>query len=182
MTNRSRSRVVTKPSLSQQPPPPPPPQSRTTFAHDRSRWSAHADYPANSHANVHFRQSTNCRRRLIRDFKRLSTDPPSGISGSPCPDNIMLWNAVIFGPGNTFVATLRLDRVADISPVVGQLRHLSKMAPSVWFSPLTNRIRTSPPRSNSSPGCSIPTSMQTESSAWTFSRTGGHPPMTSPQS
>jgi ubiquitin-conjugating enzyme E2 A len=44
-------------------------------------------------------QSTNCKRRLIRDFKRLSTDPPGGISGSPCPDNIMLWNAVIFGPG-----------------------------------------------------------------------------------
>ncbi|KAL9710154.1 Ubiquitin-conjugating enzyme E2 2 [Leucoagaricus gongylophorus] len=45
--------------------------------------------------------STNCRRRLIRDFKRLSTDPPGGVSGSPCPDNIMLWNAVIFGPGDT---------------------------------------------------------------------------------
>src|SRR6267154_1553951 len=44
-------------------------------------------------------QSTACRRRLIRDFKRLSSDPPGGISGSPCPDNIMLWNAVIFGPG-----------------------------------------------------------------------------------
>jgi len=47
---------------------------------------------------THDIQSTNCRKRLIRDFKRLSTDPPSGISGSPCPDNIMLWNAVIFGP------------------------------------------------------------------------------------
>ncbi|KAG2133778.1 ubiquitin-conjugating enzyme/RWD-like protein [Suillus bovinus] len=45
--------------------------------------------------------STTCRRRLIRDFKRLSSDPPSGISGSPCPDNIMIWNAVIFGPSDT---------------------------------------------------------------------------------
>jgi len=53
----------------------------------------------NCYTDIRFRQSTNCRRRLIRDFKRLSTDPPSGISGSPCPDNIMLWNAVIFGPG-----------------------------------------------------------------------------------
>jgi ubiquitin-protein ligase len=44
-------------------------------------------------------QSTTCKRRLIRDFKRLTTDPPGGVSGSPCPDNIMLWNAVIFGPG-----------------------------------------------------------------------------------
>lgn len=55
------------------------------------------------------KQSTNCRRRLIRDFKRLSTDPPGGISGSPCPDNIMLWNAVIFGPG-----TLRVSSGASV--------------------------------------------------------------------
>ncbi|GAW03507.1 ubiquitin-conjugating enzyme [Lentinula edodes] len=45
--------------------------------------------------------SNPCKRRLIRDFKRLSSDPPGGISGSPCPDNIMLWNAVIFGPADT---------------------------------------------------------------------------------
>ncbi|KAH7101652.1 ubiquitin-conjugating enzyme E2 2 [Auriculariales sp. MPI-PUGE-AT-0066] len=45
--------------------------------------------------------STACKRRLIRDFKRLRTDPPGGISGVPCADNIMLWNAVIFGPGET---------------------------------------------------------------------------------
>jgi len=45
--------------------------------------------------------STTSRRRLIRDFKRLSSDPPEGISGAPCADNIMLWNAVIFGPAET---------------------------------------------------------------------------------
>ena len=28
----------------------------------------------------------------------MSRDPPSGVSGAPCPDNILLWNAVIFGP------------------------------------------------------------------------------------
>lgn len=42
--------------------------------------------------------STPARRRLMRDFKRLQKDPPLGISGAPCPDNIMKWNAVIFGP------------------------------------------------------------------------------------
>jgi len=45
--------------------------------------------------------STASRRRLIRDFKRLSSDPPGGISGAPCSDNIMVWNAVIFGPADT---------------------------------------------------------------------------------
>jgi ubiquitin-conjugating enzyme E2 A len=37
----------------------------------------------------------------MRDFKRLQTDPPEGISGAPCPDNVLLWNAVIFGPEDT---------------------------------------------------------------------------------
>lgn len=52
----------------------------------------------------------------MRDFKRLRQDPPQGVNGSPNPDNIMLWNAVIFGPEDT--------------PWDGgeQLRH----APAVW--------------------------------------------------
>ncbi|KAF3585581.1 hypothetical protein F2Q69_00026685 [Brassica cretica] len=42
--------------------------------------------------------STPARKRLMRDFKRLQQDPPAGISGAPHDNNIMLWNAVIFGP------------------------------------------------------------------------------------
>lgn len=45
--------------------------------------------------------STAARRRLMRDFKRLQQDPPAGISAAPNPDNIMVWNAVIFGPADT---------------------------------------------------------------------------------
>ncbi|WFD42988.1 E2 ubiquitin-conjugating enzyme [Malassezia psittaci] len=45
--------------------------------------------------------STPSKRRLIRDFKRLSSDPPGGISGAPCADNLLVWNAVIFGPGKS---------------------------------------------------------------------------------
>eukprot|EP00292_Cryptomonas_paramecium_P023585 CAMPEP_0113661944 /NCGR_PEP_ID=MMETSP0038_2-20120614/283_1 /TAXON_ID=2898 /ORGANISM="Cryptomonas paramecium" /LENGTH=151 /DNA_ID=CAMNT_0000576747 /DNA_START=8 /DNA_END=463 /DNA_ORIENTATION=+ /assembly_acc=CAM_ASM_000170 len=45
--------------------------------------------------------TTPSRRRLMRDFKRLQTDPPSGISGAPAVDNIMHWSAVIFGPDDT---------------------------------------------------------------------------------
>ncbi|KAG6483292.1 hypothetical protein ZIOFF_059936 [Zingiber officinale] len=45
--------------------------------------------------------STPARKRLMRDFKRLQQDPPAGISGAPHENNIMLWNAVIFGPDDT---------------------------------------------------------------------------------
>ena len=53
----------------------------------------------------------------MRDFKRLQQDPPAGqflpsrrffnqvvlpgVSGAPSDNNIMLWNAVIFGPHDT---------------------------------------------------------------------------------
>lgn len=39
----------------------------------------------------------------MSDLKRLSADPPDGISGCPFPNNIMKWNAVIFGPGESDV-------------------------------------------------------------------------------
>uniref|UniRef100_A0A7R9TC40 E2 ubiquitin-conjugating enzyme n=1 Tax=Prasinoderma coloniale TaxID=156133 RepID=A0A7R9TC40_9VIRI len=45
--------------------------------------------------------TTPSRRRLMRDFKRLQKDPPAGINASPQADNIMQWNAVIFGPEST---------------------------------------------------------------------------------
>ena len=45
--------------------------------------------------------STPARKRLIRDFKRLQSDPPSGINGAPQESNIMAWSAVIFGPEDT---------------------------------------------------------------------------------
>eukprot|EP01108_Squamamoeba_japonica_P008488 TRINITY_DN756_c0_g1_i1.p2 TRINITY_DN756_c0_g1~~TRINITY_DN756_c0_g1_i1.p2 ORF type:complete len:189 (-),score=75.04 TRINITY_DN756_c0_g1_i1:28-549(-) len=45
--------------------------------------------------------STPSRRRLLRDFKRLQNDPPAGISGAPQENNILQWNAVIFGPDDT---------------------------------------------------------------------------------
>ncbi|XP_022745387.1 ubiquitin-conjugating enzyme E2 2-like isoform X2 [Durio zibethinus] len=56
--------------------------------------------------------STPARKRLMEDFKSLQQDPPAGFSVSPQETNIMLWNAVIFGPdgtpweGGTFKLTL----------------------------------------------------------------------------
>merc|ERR1711983_447982 len=67
----------------------------------------------------------------MRDFKRLQNDPPSGISGTPTENNIMLWNAVIFGPedtpweGGTFKLTLTFtEDYPNKAPVV---RFESKM-------------------------------------------------------
>jgi ubiquitin-conjugating enzyme E2 A len=37
----------------------------------------------------------------MRDFKRLKTEPPPGVNGQPNPDDIMSWNAIIFGPEDT---------------------------------------------------------------------------------
>jgi ubiquitin-conjugating enzyme E2 A len=45
--------------------------------------------------------STNARRRLIRDLKKMQADPPQGISASPEGDDIMKWMAVMFGPDDT---------------------------------------------------------------------------------
>ncbi|ODQ64838.1 ubiquitin-conjugating enzyme E2 2 [Nadsonia fulvescens var. elongata DSM 6958] len=45
--------------------------------------------------------STTARRRLMRDFKRMQTDAPAGVSASPLPDNVLVWNAVIIGPTDT---------------------------------------------------------------------------------
>ncbi|XP_016490252.2 ubiquitin-conjugating enzyme E2 2 isoform X1 [Nicotiana tabacum] len=71
--------------------------------------------------------STPARKRLMRDFKRLLHDPPEGINGAPYGNNIMLWNAVIFGPddtpwdGGTFKLTLQFTE------------HYPNRPPKVYF-------------------------------------------------
>jgi ubiquitin-conjugating enzyme E2 A len=45
--------------------------------------------------------STAARKRLMKDFKRIQNDPPSGVSASPLDNNVMAWQAVIFGPDDT---------------------------------------------------------------------------------
>mmetsp|Transcript_20282 Transcript_20282/g.39760 ORF Transcript_20282/g.39760 Transcript_20282/m.39760 type:complete len:219 (+) Transcript_20282:670-1326(+) len=45
--------------------------------------------------------STSARRRLMRDFRRLQSDPPTGISAAPMDDNILKWAGVIFGPDSS---------------------------------------------------------------------------------
>ncbi|PNY03893.1 ubiquitin-conjugating enzyme E2 2-like protein [Trifolium pratense] len=75
--------------------------------------------------------STPARKRLMRDFKRLQHDPPAGISGAPQDNNIMLWNAVIFGPddtpwdGGTFKLTLQFTEDYPNKPPT--VRFVSRM-------------------------------------------------------
>lgn len=70
---------------------------------------------------VGLRMSTAARRRLMRDFKRLQEDPPAGVSGAPTDNNILLWNAVIFGPADTpfedgtFKLTIEFTGIVSIS-------------------------------------------------------------------
>jgi len=37
----------------------------------------------------------------MRDFKFLQRDPPMGVQGAPSDNNIMIWDAVIYGPAET---------------------------------------------------------------------------------
>lgn len=42
--------------------------------------------------------STTARRRLLHDLKKLQNDSPAGINAAPSStDNVMEWQAVIFG-------------------------------------------------------------------------------------
>ena len=41
------------------------------------------------------------KKRLLHDFKKLQKDAPSGVCATPIEDNIMSWQAVIFGPDDT---------------------------------------------------------------------------------
>ena len=63
--------------------------------------------------------TTDARKLLVKDFKRLQKDPPMGVSAAPQENNIMMWNAVIFGPddtpwdGGTFKLTLEFTEVSS---------------------------------------------------------------------
>jgi ubiquitin-protein ligase len=104
---------------------------------------------------------------LMRDFKRLQQDPPQGVNGSPNPDNIMLWNAVIFGPEDTPWDGGGCCRRAPSStslpprgplagrPLIAALAHPQAPSGSRSSSPRTTRTRR--PSSSSSPPCSTRT-------------------------
>ncbi|POY75143.1 hypothetical protein BMF94_1774 [Rhodotorula taiwanensis] len=70
--------------------------------------------------------STASRRRLMRDFKRLQSDPPGGISGAPCADNVMVWNAIIFGPGEPRNARFKIDPSLSMPEAYAGIHYLDE--------------------------------------------------------
>ena len=72
--------------------------------------------------------TTPARRRLMRDFKRLQTDPPEGISGAPCENNIMMWHAVIFG----YVHARRALVASGSAPRLTPPRSLASPDDTAW--------------------------------------------------
>nr|VDD56060.1 unnamed protein product [Brassica oleracea] len=82
-------------------------------------------------AEKHTRRMSPARKRLMRDFESLRQDPPAGISGAPQDNNIMLWNAVIFGPedspwdGGTFKLSLQFSEEYPNKPP--RVRFVSRM-------------------------------------------------------
>lgn len=115
--------------------------------------------------------TTPAKRRLVKDFKRLQKDPPSGVSAAPQENDIMKWNGVIFGPddtpwdGGTFKLTLEFTEVRQRTP--GRcLRSSPRPAPPASSqTPLAARerrtTRTSRRRSSSCPKSSTQTCMLT---------------------
>lgn len=75
--------------------------------------------------------ASHARKRLIRDFRKLQTDPPYGVSGAPVQNDIMRWHAVIFGPedtpweGGTFQLELRFTNEYPNKPP--HVRFLSRL-------------------------------------------------------
>ncbi|CAE7722996.1 Ubc6, partial [Symbiodinium sp. CCMP2592] len=43
----------------------------------------------------------NAQRRLLRDFKKVTADAPTGVSAAPVGDDLFKWSAIIFGPSGT---------------------------------------------------------------------------------
>ncbi|KAM4868072.1 ubiquitin-conjugating enzyme E2 B-like isoform X2 [Urocitellus parryii] len=101
--------------------------------------------------------STPARRRLMRDFKRLQEDPPVGVSGAPSENNIMQWNAVIFGPEGTPFEDGTFKLVIEFS------EEYPNKPPTVRF--LSKMFHPNDPRSSccecplAGPGCEGPVSL-----------------------
>ena len=66
--------------------------------------------------------SSQSRRRLMSDFRKLKKEQPVGVYASPTQDDIMAWHAVIIGPegtawaGGTFRLALKFNEEYPAKP------------------------------------------------------------------
>lgn len=82
--------------------------------------------------------STAARRRLMRDFKRMQTDPPAGVSASPIADNVMTWYAL---PTLFPQTPRRVPSSIHIRLFVMQLTQDSKIQERSHHRPLRHTLR-----------------------------------------
>ena len=79
----------------------------------------------------------------LRYLNKLQEDPPAGVSGAPCDNNIMQWNAVIFGPADTpfedGTFKLTISKLTISSSVLKQVLRLS------FFAAFTEEYPNKPP-------------------------------------
>nr|XP_027200425.1 ubiquitin-conjugating enzyme E2 2-like [Dermatophagoides pteronyssinus] len=45
--------------------------------------------------------STSSRKRLLRDFRSIVESQPEGVNATPCDNNLLEWEALVFGPDDT---------------------------------------------------------------------------------
>jgi len=57
---------------------------------------------ASQNLKFHNFMTSQAQRRLLRDFSALQDDPPQGINASPVGGDLMLWQAIILGPGDSY--------------------------------------------------------------------------------
>ena len=75
--------------------------------------------------------SSSAKRRLINDFKRFEKEESNGIFASPLIDDVLTWEAVIFGPddspweGGTFKLLLEFSEEYPTKPP--SIRFLTNM-------------------------------------------------------
>ena len=70
-------------------------------------------------------------KRLLRDYRSIIQNPPTGITAAPREDNILQWDAIIFGPEDTCFAagtfSLELTFSNDYPEKAPKIKFLTQM-------------------------------------------------------
>ena len=88
------------------------------------------------------------RKAFLKDyFINFQEDPPAGVSGAPCDNNIMQWNAVIFGPADTPFEDGTFKLTISMTSRLEQFKKRSSMFFFLFYlQPLPRSTQISPPQ------------------------------------